>query len=363
MAAEDNKNDVALSQLDPDQAKLDLERRRLEEDLKLRREELEIRRKEVARTVWSSPLLLAVIGVLATIIVSLVQSYFQNEANRKLERQRFESALIQKAVETDSPEEAAKRLKFLANLGFITDESGKIANYVKEPETIPLQPITNALASTCTPNLTDLHNCPDEGCGTHLDPDLNKLKNITSNTQTSTVRSLSYIQNLQDPTNFSEGSSRSALASLGEGQMVTVVAYLIAAKAEGAESCNCGLTGPAETDNHLVLVDQSTLNQTTDFRSRESKSTTMEITPRVRWSHPNWTKEKLDPLINAAPNKSLLVRITGPLLFDSEHFLRNRLLRVSNWEVHPILGLEFCPAGKTCVENSNANWKRLDDIP
>ncbi len=37
----------------------------------------------------------------------------------------------------------------------------------------------------------------------------------------------------------------------------------------------------------------------------------------------------------SAPDEyqALLVRVTGFLLFDSEHFIKNHLVRVNNWEI------------------------------
>src|SRR5262249_48434871 len=99
------------------------------------------------------------------------------------------------------------------------------------------------------------------------------------------------------------------------------------------------------------------------FHSRELESVTAEFTPRVRLDHPNFTREKVQPLINATQQKALLVRVTGPLLFDSEHFIRNPLVRVNNWEIHPVLKLEFCENGSTCKANSDTGWKSLDDLP
>ncbi len=32
----------------------------------------------------------------------------------------------------------------------------------------------------------------------------------------------------------------------------------------------------------------------------------------------------------------------------SEHFIKNHLVRVNNWEIHPVLRLEFCTTGDTC---------------
>ena|ERR1700723_1659599 len=225
------------------------------------------------------------------------------------------------------------------------------------------------------PCKASLDKCPAEGCGTDFDPNLNRQKNITSMDGPSTLRSLTWMKKLDDPENFSEGDSREELAGLGEGQNITVIAYLLVAKPElGGESCNCGLQTPADTDNHLVLVTKATVQKfpladeeeanKTVFHSRELESETAEFTPRVRkLGHPNFTREKVQPLIDKTDEDALLVRVTGQLLFDSEHFLKNHLVRVNNWEIHPVFKLEFCAAGDTCKVNSDDGWKSLDDLP
>jgi hypothetical protein len=38
----------------------------------------------------------------------------------------------------------------------------------------------------------------------------------------------------------------------------------------------------------------------------------------------------------------LKVRISGLVMFDSQHFIHNRLNRITNREIHPVLGFEFC---------------------
>jgi len=221
----------------------------------------------------------------------------------------------------------------------------------------------------CEPNLAA---CPDEGCGKQFDPNLNVRKNIRSDDRPATPETLTWMQNLPNPKHFTKGGSREELTALGEGQKLTVVAYVIAAKQEGAESCNCGLTSKPETDNHLVLVTKATVSKypvsgdpeanKKTFHQREVESETAEFTPRVRLDHPNFTHEKLQPLVNRAAQKALLVRVTGRLLFDSEHFVMHPLVRVNNWEVHPILKLEVCTEGDGCEATGDAGWKSLDDI-
>src|SRR2546423_2829489 len=218
--------------------------------------------------------------------------------------------------------------------------------------------------------------CPDEGCSSdnHHDPNLNRLKNIRSDDKSVTDRTLTWMKTRHNPKHFVEMGSRDELAGLGEGQQVRVVAYLLAAKLEpGGESCNCYLRTTEETDNHLVLVTKATVNAfplpahaskktlTAKFHKREAQSVTAEFTPRVRLQgHPTFTAAKVQRFISRTPQGALLVRVTGQLMFDSEHFLRNPLNRVNNWEIHPIFRLEYCPKGKTCTASSDANWVDLD---
>src|ERR1700675_3643367 len=102
---------------------------------------------------------------------------------------------------------------------------------------------------------TSLAACPDEGCGKKFDPNLNLRKNMRTDDQPATLRTLTWMKKLDPPEGFAPGDTREELAALGEGQKITVMAYLLVAKPElGGESCNCGLKTPAETDNHLVLV-------------------------------------------------------------------------------------------------------------
>jgi len=114
----------------------------------------------------------------------------------------------------------------------------------------------------CAPNLA---KCPDEGCGSRIDPNLNRLKNIRPDDPaakgTAESWTLQRIKELEDPEDFKPGGSRDELTDLGEGTKVRVVSYLLVAKPEGAESCNCGLTDTPDTDNHLVLVSRVTLEK------------------------------------------------------------------------------------------------------
>jgi hypothetical protein len=209
------------------------------------------------------------------------------------------------------------------------------------------------------PCAVSLAKCPIIGCGGNFDKGLNRRKNIRSDSSAPIKRSIQWMKNRTDPTNYVKNGSRAELASLGEGAMITVVAKALVARKGSAESCNCGLTAAKDTDNHIVMVDPSLATPT--LAADEEDSETAEFTPRVRLDHPNLAGTKLQALIQNADNNALLVRVTGLLMFDSEHFLGRPLKRHNNWEIHPVMKLEFCETGNNCTAGNNAGWKSLDD--
>jgi len=215
-------------------------------------------------------------------------------------------------------------------------------------------------AIICPANLNSINDCPDTGCGPSLDPNLNKQKNIASDTQAAVGKDFQDLAALPDPVpGFKIGNTREKLTALGEGQKISVVAFALVARKGNKESCNCGLASPSDTDNHIVLVDPSL---TSPSLADEPDSQTAEFTPRVRLTHPKLAGVGLQSLIAAAPNQALLVRVTGILMFDSEHSLGPfHLKRHNNWEIHPVTGLEFCPTGKSCSPDSDANWKSIEN--
>ena len=222
----------------------------------------------------------------------------------------------------------------------------------------------------------DIASCPDEGCNpnNNLDPLLNVRKNLSTpdNSVPQNV-SVGWMKLRKDPKHYVNKGAREELATLGEGKLVRLTGWLLAVKPEHGESCNCYLDTPAETDNHLVLVTKTTINKfklppnaskatlTAKFHQREPESITSEFTPRVRAAgHPNFSNAFVQPILNTTAQGALWVRITGQLMFDSEHFVHHRLVRVNNWEVHPIFKFEYCPKDKTCVSDGTENWVDVD---
>jgi hypothetical protein len=221
--------------------------------------------------------------------------------------------------------------------------------------------------STVCHDVHTITDCPSEGCGGRYDADLNRQKNIPSDGQEPVMRSIAWMKALRNPRHFSsKNRNREELRQLGEGQKITIIAWAMAARKGGQESCNCKLKTKADTDNHIVLVDPA-IEDPTLARNEKRDSETAEFTPRVRLNHPNFTQENLEGLIdpNWHPGETptdgkLLVRVTGVLMFDSEHFLQNPLKRHNNWEIHPVLKLEYCSEDGTCDPDSDENWIDLE---
>lgn len=227
--------------------------------------------------------------------------------------------------------------------------------------------VAQKIAVPCPNPLNDITDCPETGCGPSLDPHLNRLKNIPSNNRDAEVMTIQQIRNLPDPVKgFKVGQTREKIKALGEGKKIIVVANALTVRKGGAESCNCKLTAVADTDNHIVLVDRvlrikpgETAKQT--LARREENSITAEFAPRARLESPHLTRANLLPLV--AFNGVQKVRVTGLLFFDSEHSIGHHLKRHNNWEIHPVLEMEYCPRGKRCNAESDDNWTRLGDQP
>ena len=222
--------------------------------------------------------------------------------------------------------------------------------------TVAAAPPKKKKKGPCAPTLA---KCPVTGCGGKIDKNLNRRKNIrTAPTGAAKDMTITEMKALEDPVDgFAKGGKRDALTALGEGDLIRVVALALVARRGNPESCNCGLGGVANTDNHIVLIDPS--DDSPSLEADEPDSVTAEFTPRVRKRLPDLSRATLQPLIDDAPDNALRVRVTGVLMFDSEHSLGKPLTRSNNWEIHPVFIMEYCPTGKTCPDTGSANWKHI----
>jgi Bacterial SH3 domain len=200
-----------------------------------------------------------------------------------------------------------------------------------------------------TPNKTTFHgqqgDCPWNG--NNGDPDTYWRKNRTDLPSTIHDVSWSAITQLAYPVAKPKRKdwTQQQLDDIApyEGVPLRVIGYLVAIKPQSgnSEGTNCGHTASTDTDIHLALVKSQ--------GDAESSSVVIEVTPRFKPQHPNWTKSKLTPWLDTDKP----VRITGWLILDPDH--RNHLNRYRStlWEIHPITKIEVFRDG---------SWVDLDSL-
>jgi hypothetical protein len=203
--------------------------------------------------------------------------------------------------------------------------------------------------------------CPLTGCGNDEEADLNRQKNISDADLTTAVdTSLQDLRKMTKPDGYGADSDRTLLVQAGEGNVVRTAGWLTDIRSGSQESCNCYLSKPKDTDNHMVLVNDFVINNF-DPKDWEDHSFTAEFTPRVkRKGHKNFKCDKIRPMIFKDPRKRLMVRLTGTLLFDNFHEFSIPLHRETNWEIHPVFKFEYCPHPNKCKLDEDAGWKDID---
>ena len=88
----------------------------------------------------TSPLLIAAISAVFALLGTGVGAALQGYWNTRLERQKFESGLIEKALNTDKKELAAANLQFLVNAGLLlTVDPEKIQQLAQHPDQLPIR--------------------------------------------------------------------------------------------------------------------------------------------------------------------------------------------------------------------------------
>jgi Bacterial SH3 domain len=107
------------------------------------------------------------------------------------------------------------------------------------------------------------------------------------------------------------------------------------------ESTNCHLRDDTEVDWHIYLTNSPA--------QAISQAIIVETTPRTRPQH-RWTTDMLAPVVDSQTQ----VRISGWLMYDSEHVGEIGTHRATVWEVHPITRIEV---------QQNGEWVDLDHQP
>ncbi|HUN66893.1 MAG TPA: hypothetical protein VMW43_12430 [Bacteroidota bacterium] len=186
------------------------------------------------------------------------------------------------------------------------------------------------------PKEITFHGCPPEGSGG--DGQLNLLKNRIDEGEYMSVGTGEILSYTWPPSVVRRQRAEwppddKRAVDLHEGLPVSVEGYLLGAKEEGAESPNCRMNDPADRDFHLWLAGSPDAGR--------EKAIVVEITPRVRAGHPEWTIASLHRLVRAGR----MIRISGWLLLDQEHPEQIGRTRGTLWEIHPIMKIEIADSG------------------
>lgn len=115
----------------------------------------------------------------------------------------------------------------------------------------------------------------------------------------------------------------------------TITGYVAQVIEGGIESCNCHATATADRDTHIYIAADRQ-------HSQPNKCLIVEVTPRFRATHPDWTTANLKKSLQGQ-----IVVITGWLFYDAEHKgaaentdpgnVHN--WRATVWEIHPVTAI------------------------
>jgi hypothetical protein len=177
----------------------------------------------------------------------------------------------------------------------------------------------------------------------------------------------------------------SKFATLGEGNIHTVIAYLYfvedtgkgtATQPANSETSNCKLRAPGTFDYHFGIGFDAALAAKAKsmhpkagdaaFVPLEKDSVVAEMTPYTR--HSKWTFDRVNAL------QGQQIKVVGQLMADNVHFnarddcqfpsAKTGCWRSTVWEIHPITQFYLCKASGGCTASSPAtDWANLDDLP
>lgn len=127
-----------------------------------------------------------------------------------------------------------------------------------------------------------------------------------------------------------------------EGAAVEIEGFIVGYRLEVPEPPNCYAREERKKDFHLWLSREP--------NGTRRESIVVEFTPRVRVRHPGWTDERLFALRAS----QVRVRVRGWLMLDQMHPERVDRNRVTLWEVHPIMHLDW--------RTRDGSWVSLDSL-
>ena len=224
------------------------------------------------------------------------------------------------------------------------------------------------------------------------DPFLNFLKNQIPGAELASTADLGKtdFKKLETRIPAGMGTGRQAkfaskLAALGQGNIVTVIAYLYfvedtgkgsGGRASPGETCNCRLQLPDSYDYHIGLgFDPALAAQIRKDKPQpvpgqpttmDKSSVVAEMTPHTR--APKWTFARVNSL------QGQQVKVVGQLMIDNMHLKTSddcglsgaaaSCWRSTVWEVHPVTQFYFCNLSTVCDKSSpDSAWTALDNVP
>jgi hypothetical protein len=222
-------------------------------------------------------------------------------------------------------------------------------------------------------NYTECHAGYPTGCSPtgRYDGFLNFLKNQHPARGSAAVKYFTGMADYQDldsrtPKTLAKGNHfavKDDLAKMGEMQEYGVIGYLYYAKQEGAESSNCELTAPDDTDFHIGigfdknLAAKASKAKGPDKTALDQAAVVVEMTPQYRADFaPEWTIDALKAVVGKQ------VRVVGQLMADNEHNVPKdncalpghsaTCWRASIWELHPVTSFQYCSTAECSADSS-----------
>jgi len=232
-------------------------------------------------------------------------------------------------------------------------------------------PGSTTAAVKCEEGIENYQGCHPRyptGCSPTGDYDgyLNFLKNQQPARSVTPVRVFTGIGDYQDlerrtPKELGKSNHldlKDQLTAMGEGQPHAVIGHLYYAKQEGAESSNCELTAPEDTDFHIGIgfdpsVAASLVKNGARVTGLDKNAVIVEMTPQYRAVFaPEWTLAALQRTLGKQ------VKVVGQLMADNEHNVPNdncglpdagaSCWRASIWELHPVTSFQVCTSDAGC---------------
>lgn len=192
---------------------------------------------------------------------------------------------------------------------------------------------------------SEFHGCGD--AGSQPDYPLNRLKNRVDDAARYLAVPWSMIAALPWPREvgyrFRNQWTRSETERVAryEGVAIQIEGYVQGYRHEIPEPPNCYDRDGADRDFHIWFSEKP--------HGSEHRSIVVEITPRVRASHPGWDEDHLAAL----QHSQVRVRLRGWLMLDQMHPENVGVNRITLWEVHPIMHVDW--------RRADGRWVSLDD--